>query len=256
MGMRLGVAVGVRTTTSESSSERLRKAVKLSVAQLCLAFPPRCVVAVAAPVVRRMPGSAHRTNAMDSALARDLPCTLTASGDGYRWRSKAPMSRLSVTRTGRAAFVACPLLMQGLARVPRLQWLPGCGAALNGPLEDRGERLHEGVGHLIDGHRTTELELREVTPLSAMPQGTMRSKYDRSGRDVEGQAVAGDPAGDAHADGPDLPIADPCPAEPGDAACCDAIGRTQLDHRRFQIAHVAMDVLSIRLEIEDGYATS
>ena len=48
--------------------------------------------------------------------------------------------------------------MQGLARVPRLQWLPGCGAALNGLLEDRGERLHKSVRHLIDRHRATELD--------------------------------------------------------------------------------------------------
>ena len=44
------------------------------------------------------------------------------------------------------------------------------------------------------------------------------------------------------------------PLKPGDAAGMHPVGRTQADHHRLEIAHVAMDVLSIRLEVEDRIA--
>ena len=55
----------------------------------------------------------------------------------------------------------------------------------------------------------------DVTPLSVMPHGTIRSKWLEVGADVEREAVAGDPPRDAHADRRQLVVADPRAGQPG-----------------------------------------
>ena len=95
----------------------------------------------------------------------------------------------------------------------------------------------------------------EVTPLSAMPHGTIRPKCSRSVADVQREAVARHPARDAHADRGELRrrrprrpsgrrAARPAMPKRGDGA----------DQHLFEVAHVAVHVAAIRLQIDDRIA--
>src|SRR6185295_3647515 len=68
---------------------------------------------------------------------------------------------------------------------------------------------------------------------------------------VEGEAVAGDPARDAHADGANLLVADPGARQPGNAARVQAVAGDGPDHHVFEIADVAMNVAAVGSQIQD-----
>jgi len=72
--------------------------------------------------------------------------------------------------------------------------------------------------------------------------------------DVERESVAGDPAGDAHADGADLLGADPRASQPGDAAGGQPVVGADANHHFFDVANVAVHVAAIRLEVENRIA--
>src|SRR5512143_3710316 len=69
--------------------------------------------------------------------------------------------------------------------------------------------------------------------------------------DVEREAVARNPPRDAHADGADLLGSDPRTGEPLDASGGDTVIGAHANHHVLDVAHVAMDVASIRPEIDD-----
>ena len=121
------------------------------------------------------------------------------------------------------------------------------------PFEDGDECFHEGVGHLdraVTGRPSSTVS--EVTPLSAMPHGTMRSKQDRSVETLKARPWLVIQREMRTPIAPILRSPTHAPLKPGDAIGGDPVGRAQPDHHRFEIAHVAMDVLPVRLEIEDG----
>ena len=71
--------------------------------------------------------------------------------------------------------------------------------------------------------------------------------------------MARDPAGDAHADGgdllrPALCVLDPRAAEPRDSFRCDTELSASADHHVLDVAHVAMNVLAVGSEVDDGIA--
>ena len=72
--------------------------------------------------------------------------------------------------------------------------------------------------------------------------------------DVQGEAVAGHPARDAHADGGDLFVADPHAGKPLDAPARNPILGDRTDQHLFDVAHVAVHVTAIRLEVDDRVA--
>src|SRR5512143_331214 len=71
------------------------------------------------------------------------------------------------------------------------------------------------------------------------------------GADVEREAVARNPPRDAHADGPDLVGFDPRSGELLGAPGADAAVGADANHHFLEVAHVAMDVASIRPKIDD-----
>src|SRR5688572_7215229 len=67
---------------------------------------------------------------------------------------------------------------------------------------------------------------------------------------IERKAVAGDPAGNADADGRQLLIADPRARESGHATGGDTETGRSPDHHFFEIADVTVNVTAVRLQIE------
>src|SRR5215210_5898691 len=49
-------------------------------------------------------------------------------------------------------------------------------------------------------------------------------------------------------------VADPCPGQAGDAARFYAVVRADANHHLFDIAHVAVHVAAVRLQVEDRVA--
>ena len=96
--------------------------------------------------------------------------------------------------------------------------------------------------------------LRDVTPRSEMPQGTISRKKSRSVDHVEREPVARDPALDPDADGADLLRADPGPGQPRDPAGLEAVLAGHPDHHLFEIAHVLVHVAAVRLQADDRVA--
>lgn len=74
------------------------------------------------------------------------------------------------------------------------------------------------------------------------------------GVDVQRKTVAGDPTRDSHADGTDLLIADPNPSQAGYSRSSDAELREGSNQHLFDVAHVAVNIAAVRLEVDDGIA--
>ena len=90
-------------------------------------------------------------------------------------------------------------------------------------VEDGSKRCGDDVGHLIHGDGRPSQRPSDVTPLSAIPHGTIRSKCVEVGGDVQRKAVAGDPSRDADADRREFVVADPRRRSvPGIAPAVDA----------------------------------
>src|SRR5215213_652593 len=73
-------------------------------------------------------------------------------------------------------------------------------------------------------------------------------------RDVEREAVAGDPSGDPDPDRRDLLRADPRTGQAGDPAGGHTPIGADADHHFLDVANVAMHVAAIRLEVDDRVA--
>ena len=72
--------------------------------------------------------------------------------------------------------------------------------------------------------------------------------------DVEGEAVHADPVADTDADGGDFSVDHPCAGEAFAAAGCDAEVGANFDQQVLEGAQVAMKVLTMVAEVEDGIA--
>ena len=122
------------------------------------------------------------------------------------------------------------------------------------PLEYGREVRRQAVHHLALRQRSAELALQARDAAAADAAGHDQVEGGEVGRDVEGEAVRGDPARDAHADGADLLVPEPGAGEAGHAARREAVVRAGADHHFLEVAHVAVHVAPVGGEIEDRVA--
>src|SRR5688572_21142534 len=111
-------------------------------------------------------------------------------------------------------------------------------------------------GSLDVGHRDVAAEQRRQRGHAAIGDPARHDQVETGevGGDVEGEAVARHPARDADADGGELHVAYPGAAEAFHASGCDPEVRGGANQHFLEIADVAVDVLAIRLEVDDRIA--
>jgi hypothetical protein len=72
------------------------------------------------------------------------------------------------------------------------------------------------------------------------------------GRNVKGESVARDPAGNPDAYGPELLSIDPRAGQPRHARCSNAKIMRRANHHFLEVTHIPVDIASIGLQIENG----
>ena len=134
---------------------------------------------------------------------------------------------------------------------------PDCGASPAGSRSKIGGESRDGrvLDRRASAARVPSSSPNEVTPRSAMPQGTIRPKWARSVLTLKREAVAGDPARDPHADGRQLVLRRPRRRSgPATRPASTPNRRGDRDHHLLEIAHVAVHVAAIGPQIEDRIA--
>src|SRR4029079_11482197 len=86
------------------------------------------------------------------------------------------------------------------------------------------------------------------------PAGNDQTEIVEVGRDVEGEAMAGDPAGNPNPDGRQLFGAHPDAGESLDPAGRHAVVGGSPNQHLLEVAHVAVHVAPLRLQVEDRIA--
>lgn len=104
----------------------------------------------------------------------------------------------------------------------------------------------------IEVCRTFAFEGRDGDPVDAAG-GDGGEAVERAG-DIDGEAVHGDPLACADADAGEFAVFDPDPGEVVAAGGGDAEGAGAVDEGLFEAAEVAVEVLAVESETEDGVA--
>src|SRR3982751_1447311 len=123
------------------------------------------------------------------------------------------------------------------------------------PLEHDAKLGCDPLFDLVASHRLVEEDGEGGHSTVGDAAGDDQVETGEIGRDVEGEAVAGHPAGDADANRGQLVVstgAGPHAGQSFDAAGVDAVARGGPNQHFLEVAYVAMHVAAVRLEVEDG----
>src|SRR5262245_47831106 len=129
------------------------------------------------------------------------------------------------------------------------------------PVEYAAELGRNPLGHLFRRDWVAAVVAQQASQRSDSPvvdaAGDDQVEIAEVGRGVEGEAVAGNPARDADANRRELVAfigPDPDASEPFHAPRVHAVTRRGPNQHFFQVAHVAVDVAAIRLQVDDWIA--
>src|SRR5258708_28589063 len=116
--------------------------------------------------------------------------------------------------------------------------------------EDRGGMSGQPFHHLREDNRAPEALQAGHAPVGDAA-GHDQGEGGEVGGDVEGEAMGGDPARDAHPNGADLLLTHPDPGEPGNPSGLNPVVPAGADQHLLQVADVAVNVAPIGREVQD-----